>query len=191
MKLVVGLGNPSNDYSGTYHNIGFMAVDKVAALFRAPDFALDKKSNAYISDCNISGQKVLLVEPNTYMNLSGDAVSFLARYYKIEPKDVLVMYDDIDMPKGTVRARLSGSAGTHNGMRDIVAKLGSTDFARVRIGIGPKPNYMGLADYVLSKIPAAFNSVMEKALCAAAEFAGDWLAGKPWQDLTKTVVSDT
>lgn len=191
MKLVVGLGNPSNDYSGTYHNIGFMAADKVAVLFRAPDFALDKKSNAYISDCNICGQKVLLVKPNTYMNLSGDAVGFIARYYKIEPKDILVMYDDIDMPKGTVRARASGSAGTHNGMRDIVAKLGSTDFARVRIGIGPKPNYMALADYVLSKIPAAFNTVMEKSVGAAAEFAGDWIEGKPWQDLTKTVVSDT
>lgn len=191
MKLIVGLGNPSNDYSGTYHNIGFMAADKVAALFSAPDFVLDKKSNAYISDFNICGQKTLLVKPNTYMNLSGDAVSFLARYYKIEPKDILVMYDDIDMSKGVVRARLSGSAGTHNGMRDIVNKLGSTEFARVRIGIGPKPNYMGLADYVLSKINSAFNGVMDKACGLAAEFASDWLAGKPWQDLTKTVVSDT
>ena len=191
MKLIVGLGNPSNDYSGTYHNIGFMAADKVAAWFRAPDFSLDKKSNAYISDCNICGQKVLLVKPNTYMNLSGDAVSALSRYYKIEPKDILVMYDDIDMSKGTVRARLSGSAGTHNGMRDIVAKLNSTDFARVRIGIGPKPNYMGLADYVLSKINSAFNGVMDKACGLAAAFADDWANGKPWQDLTKTVESDT
>lgn len=191
MKLIVGLGNPSNDYSGTYHNIGFMAADKVAALFGAPDFSLDKKSNAYISDCNIGGQKVLLVKPNTYMNLSGDAVSALSRYYKIETKDILVMYDDIDMSKGTVRARASGSAGTHNGMRDIVAKLNSTDFARVRIGIGPKPNYMGLADYVLSKINSAFTAVMDKACGLAAAFADDWANGKPWQDLTKTVESDT
>ncbi|MDE5593442.1 MAG: aminoacyl-tRNA hydrolase [Clostridiales bacterium] len=190
MKLIVGLGNPSNDYSGTYHNIGFMAADKVAASLRAPDFALDKKSNAYISDLNIYGQKVLLVKPNTYMNLSGDAVGFLARYYKIEPKDILVIYDDIDMSKGVVRARLSGSAGTHNGMRDIVAKLNSTDFARVRVGIGPKPNYMGLADYVLSKINSAFNGVMDEACGLAADFADDWIAGKPWQDLTKTVKTE-
>ena len=168
-----------------------MAADKVATLFRAPDFSLDKKSNAYIADCNIGGQKVLLVKPNTYMNLSGDAVSALSRYYKIEPKDILVMYDDIDMSKGTVRARLCGSAGTHNGMRDIVAKLNSTDFARVRIGIGPKPNYMGLADYVLSKINSAFTAVMDKACGLAAAFADDWANGKPWQDLTKTVESDT
>ncbi|MDE6029023.1 MAG: aminoacyl-tRNA hydrolase [Clostridiales bacterium] len=191
MKLIVGLGNPSNDYSGTYHNIGFMAVDKVADTFRAPDFALDKKSNAYISDLNIYGQKVLLVKPNTYMNLSGDAVGFLSRYYKVEPKDILVMYDDIDMAKGVVRARLSGSAGTHNGMRDIVAKLGSTDFARVRVGIGPKPNYMGLADYVLSKINPALADIMGKACGLAVDFVTDWVCGKQWQDLTKTVKSDT
>ena len=154
-------------------------------------FVFDKKSNAYISDSDIWRQRVLLVKPNTYMNLSGDAVSFLARYYKIEPKDILVIYDDIDMSKGVVRARLSGSAGTHNGMRDIVAKLNSTDFARVRVGIGPKPNYMGLADYVLSKINSAFNGVMDKACGLAAAFADDWIAGKPWQDLTKTVKIDT
>lgn len=191
MKLIVGLGNPSNDYSMTYHNIGFMAADRLSDRLQTPGFVLDKKSNAYISDCNIHGQKALLVKPNTYMNLSGDAVGFIARYYKIEPHDILVIYDDIDMPKGTVRARLSGSAGTHNGMRDIVAKLGSIDLARVRIGIGAKPNYMALADYVLSKIPASFKSVMDKACDEAAVFAEDWIAGKPWQDLTKTVSIDT
>ncbi|MDE6201249.1 MAG: aminoacyl-tRNA hydrolase [Clostridiales bacterium] len=192
MKLIVGLGNPGSDYSNTYHNIGFIAADKVAALFRAPDFVLDKKSNAYISDSNIYGQKVLLVKPNTYMNLSGDAVGFIARYYKIAPQDILVIYDDIDMPRGTVRARQSGSSGTHNGMRDIVAKLSSEGFARVRIGIGPKPNYMALADYVLSKMPAPWsNSVMDKACGLAAEFVEDWISGKPWQDLTKTVKIDT
>lgn len=192
MKLIVGLGNPERDYGMTYHNIGFVALDRVSSWFQTPDFALDKKSNAYISDSNIYRQRVLLVKPNTYMNLSGDAVSFIARYYKIEPKDILVIYDDIDMPKGTVRARQNGSAGTHNGMRDIVTKLGSTDFARVRIGIGPKPNYMALADYVLSKMPAPwFESVMDKACGLAAEFAEDWISGKPWQDLTKTVKIDT
>lgn len=187
MKLIVGLGNPGSDYSGTYHNIGFMAVNRLSSRFQTPDFVLDKKSNAYISDCNICGQKVLLVKPNTYMNLSGDAVSGLARYYKIEPQDILVLYDDIDMQKGVVRARLNGSAGTHNGMRDIVAKLGLEGFARVRIGIGPKPNYMALADYVLSKIPSTFNDIMDKACGLAADFADDWISGKPWQDLTKTV----
>lgn len=187
MKLVVGLGNPSSEYSNTYHNIGFMAVDKLSSMFHMPDYALDKKSNAYLSDANLCGQRTLFVKPNTYMNLSGDAVSFLARYYKIEPRDILVMYDDLDISKGTVRARLNGSAGTHNGMRDIVNKLGSTDFARVRIGIGPKPDYMALADYVLSKVPAQWSGLMNEACTLAASFAEDWLGGKPWQDLTKTV----
>ena len=188
MKLIVGLGNPESDYDMTYHNIGFMAANRISSWFQTPDFVLDKKSNAYISDSDIWRQRVLLVKPNTYMNLSGNAVSHIARYYKIEPRDILVIYDDIDMPKGTVRARLSGSAGTHNGMRDIVAKLGSSDFARVRIGIGPKPNYMALADYVLSKIPEPWlDSVMDKACSAVALFAEDWIQGKQWQDLTKTV----
>ena len=186
MKLIVGLGNPGSDYADTYHNIGFKAVDRLSSRFQTPDFALDKKSNAFLSDQVLFGQKTLLVKPNTYMNLSGDAVSKLAHYYKIEPKDILVMYDDIDIPKGTVRARLSGSAGTHNGMRDIVAKLGSQDFARVRIGIGMKPDFMGLADYVLSKV-GAWRELMDKSCAVAADYAEEWLSGKPWQDLTKIV----
>lgn len=187
MKLVVGLGNPGNDYRDTYHNIGFCALDVVASRFQASDFKLDKKSNAFLSEQNIFGQKVLLCKPNTYMNLSGDAVSFIARYYKIAPEDILVMYDDIDIERGTVRARLSGSAGTHNGMRDIVSKLGSTDFARVRIGIGFKPDFMLLADYVLSRVPTAFREVMDKACSAAADYAEQWLSGAAWQELTVKV----
>lgn len=187
MKLIVGLGNPGSDYACTYHNVGFMAVDKLSSRFITPDFVLDKKSNAFLSEQVLFGQKTLLCKPNTYMNLSGDAVSYLSRYYKIEPQDVLVIYDDVDIEKGTVRARLSGSAGTHNGMRDIVAKLSSTEFARVRIGIGHKPGYMSLADYVLSKISADWNAVMDKAFCLAADYTEDWLSGKQWQDLTKTV----
>lgn len=187
MKLIVGLGNPGSDYACTYHNVGFAAVDKLSSRFVTPDFALDKKSSAFLSEQVLFGQKTLLCKPNTYMNLSGDAVTYLSRYYKIEPKDILVIYDDVDIEKGTVRARLSGSAGTHNGMRDIVGKLSSTEFARVRIGIGHKPNYMSLADYVLSKISPDWSAVMDKAYCLAADYAEEWLAGKAWQDLTKTV----
>lgn len=187
MKIVVGLGNPGSDYAGTYHNVGFNALDRLSSRFDMPDFLLDKKSNAYIAEQVLFGQKTLFVKPNTYMNLSGDAVSYLSRYYKIAPHDILVIYDDIDIPKGTVRARKSGSAGTHNGMRDIVGKLASADFARVRIGIGTKPDYMALADYVLSKVPAAWRELMDKSYALAADFAEDWLADKDWQDLTKKV----
>ena len=187
MKLVVGLGNPGNDYRDTHHNIGFNAVDLLASRFCMPDFVLDKKSNAFLTDSILFGQKTFLCKPNTYMNLSGDAVRFLADYYKIAPHDILVVYDDIDIAKGTVRARYGGSGGTHNGMRDIIAKLGSTDFARVRIGIGFKPNYMLLADYVLSKLRSDEKPIMDLACGAACDFAEQWLGGKQWQELTVTV----
>ena len=187
MKLVVGLGNPGNDYRDTHHNIGFCAADMLASRFCMPDFGLDKKSDAYLTDAILFGQKTLLCKPNTYMNLSGDAVSYLAHYYKIEPKDILVVYDDIDIAKGTVRARYGGSGGTHNGMRDIIAKLGSADFARVRIGIGFKPNYMLLADYVLSKLRSDEKPLMELACGAACDFIEQWLCGKQWQEQTVSV----
>lgn len=185
MKLIAGLGNPGDGYKDTYHNVGFIALDRLASRFIAPDFRLDKKSNAYLSEQNIYGQKVLLCKPNTYMNLSGDAIGYLVRYYKIDPKDVLVMYDDIDIRKGTVRARPNGSAGTHNGMRDIVAKIG-TDFARVRIGTGMKPDFMALADYVLSSIPAFERPIMDGACALACDFTEQWLKGEEWTSLTMT-----
>lgn len=187
MKLVVGLGNPGNDYRNTYHNIGFRAIDKLAALLCAADFSFDKKGNAELAEYAFGVDKTLLVKPQTFMNLSGDAVSHYARYYKVMPQDILVLYDDIDIPKGTVRARMGGSAGTHNGMRDIVGKLGSEGFARVRIGIGFRPNYMGLADYVLSRIGAAENQKLDAACDAACGYAKQWIAGTPWQDLTVSV----
>lgn len=187
MKLVAGLGNPGNEYADTYHNVGFKALDLLASRFCAPDFRLDKKSNAYLSEQSIFGHKTVLCKPNTYMNLSGDAISYLARYYKIPPRDILVVYDDIDIKKGTVRARLDGSAGTHNGMRDIVAKLGSTDFARVRVGTGLKPNFMALADYVLSRIPAFERDTVSGSISLACDFVEEWLSGKEWQALTVSV----
>ncbi|MBD5131173.1 MAG: aminoacyl-tRNA hydrolase [Clostridiales bacterium] len=187
MKLIVGLGNPEDSYRDTYHNVGFCAADILAARFNAPAFAYDKKSNADLTDFSCGGEKILLCKPQTYMNLSGDAVSYLARYYKIAPADILVMYDDIDIPKGTIRAREQGSSGTHNGMRDILAKLGTQAFKRVRIGIGFRPNYMALADYVLSHIPAVEKPFMQKAFAAAADYAEDFANGKPWQELTVTI----
>lgn len=187
MKLVVGLGNPGGDYRNTYHNIGFGAIDVFAAKTGAPDFALDKKANALTCDFLLGGEKIMLCKPQTFMNLSGDAVSYLARYYKIAPADILVVYDDIDIEKGTVRAREKGSAGTHNGMRDIVVKLGSTDFARVRIGTGFKPEYMGLADYVLSRYSAEVRGVLLLACDKACDFILDWVHGKQWQNLTVSV----
>ena len=185
MKLIAGLGNTGDGYSDTYHNVGFMALDELAERFRAPVFG--KKNNALVTDAGSGDNKVILIKPLTYMNLSGDAVAYFSRYYKIAPRDILVMYDDIDIHKGTVRARLDGSAGTHNGMRDIVNKLGSTEFARVRIGTGLKPNFMALADYVLSHIHASERAVIDASITLACEFAADWAEGKAWDKLTATV----
>ena len=185
MKLVVGLGNYGKEYERTYHNIGFLALDAVAERFNAPDFT--KKNNALVSDALSGERRALLVKPLTYMNLSGDAVAYFANYYKIAPKDILVLYDDIELAVGTVRARLSGSAGTHNGMRDIVSKLGTTDFARVRIGIGFKPNYMDLADYVLSKITATDTKKLDDVFGVAVDFVDKWLSGIAWQEQTVKV----
>ncbi len=185
MKLVVGLGNPGSDYRETYHNIGFTALDMLAVRLNARGFAFDKKSGSELAECS-STEKILLCKPQTYMNLSGDAVSYLSRYYKIESRNIIVVYDDIEMRKGTVRARLGGSAGTHNGMRDIVAKLGS-DFARVRIGIGVRPDYMGLADYVLSRVPVAERPLMDGACALACDYISDWLDGREWRELTTSV----
>lgn len=186
MKLVVGLGNPDREYRDTYHNIGFNAVDILAARLGAPSFAYDKKSNAELADVALGG-KVLLCKPQTYMNLSGDSVGYLSRYYKIDMRDIIVLYDDIDIAKGVVRARLDGSAGTHNGMRDIVSKLGGTGFARVRIGTGFKPNYMSLADYVLSHFPSGERDLLKAACEAACDFTEKWIKGEDWQELTVTV----
>lgn len=188
MKLIVGLGNPGSDYRDTYHNIGFNALDVLAARFCAPEFKSDKKSDALLTDIAVNGEKIVLCKPQTYMNLSGNAVSYLMRYYKIPPVGLLVIYDDIDIGKGTVRARASGSAGTHNGMRDIVGKLDSTEFARIRIGIGIKPNYMALADYVLSRPRADERAILDKACDSACDLAQKWINGEVWQEQTVTVV---
>lgn len=187
MKLVVGLGNPGKEYRDTYHNVGFAAADMLASRLFATDFLTDRRSESLIADAVVASDKVLICKPQTYMNLSGDAVSDLARYFKLPLSDIIVVYDDIDIAKGTVRARFGGSAGTHNGMRDIVSKLGGTEFPRVRIGTGFRPPYMALADYVLSRIPQSERDIMSKAASVACDFVEELLRGKEWGD-RKSVV---
>ena len=150
MIVLVGLGNPDKVYDKTHHNIGFMAVDYIAGM-EGLSFTKNKY-NANVAEGIISGEKVMLLKPTTYMNLSGDSVSMVAKKLNIPSNLICIIYDDVDLDVASIRFRKNGSAGTHNGMRDIVAKLKTTDFPRIRIGIG-KPNYnRSLADYVLSKI---------------------------------------
>lgn len=151
MKLIVGLGNPGDKYAGTRHNIGFSVIVNLADRYNVG--MSESKQKAAVGKCVIGGEKVLLAMPQTYMNLSGDSVRALADYYHLEPEEILVVYDDINLDVGKLRMRAGGSAGGHNGMKDIIAKLGTQDYPRLRLGVGAKPSGMDLADYVLGRFP--------------------------------------
>lgn len=149
MKAIFGLGNIGNGYKNTYHNIGFMLVDVLAKRLKAK-FDLEK-CKSLIAKCEFNGEEFLLVKPTTFMNRSGLAVDEVMRKFKIKAQDIIIVADDIDLNVGKARFRISGSAGTHNGLRNIVEVLKREDFQRIRIGVGRDPN-MRLDEYVLSNI---------------------------------------
>ena len=146
--LIVGLGNPGPKYEHTRHNVGFDVLSLLAGRLGCPVRKL--RHRALIGETLVEGQKVVLAAPQTYMNLSGEAVSALMRWYHVQPERLLVIYDDVDLPPGTVRIRKDGSAGTHNGMRNIIQETGLTGFPRIRVGVGDKAEGYELADWVLS-----------------------------------------
>lgn len=149
MYIVAGLGNPGAKYHGTRHNIGFYTVELFAA---AHGIKLNKiRHKALIGEGRIGDEKVIVVQPQTYMNLSGESLLDLKNFYKIDSSRIIVVYDDIDLDVGVLRIRPSGSAGTHNGMRSVIYQLQSEEFPRVRIGVGRPPEGWDLADYVLSR----------------------------------------
>ncbi len=149
MFLIAGLGNPGKEYAGTKHNVGFEVLNKLAYDNKIEYKKM--KARAAIAESVICGQKVLLCKPHTYMNLSGESIAELVRFYKIEEGKVIVAYDDTDINVGDIRIRTSGSAGGHNGIKSIMNHLKTGEFIRVRVGIGQKPEGWDLADYVLSK----------------------------------------
>lgn len=163
MYIIVGLGNPERKYAGTRHNIGFSAI---TALCDACGISLDfKKHKALCGKGFIEGQKVLLAEPQTYMNLSGESVRELVDYYKIDPEtELIIIYDDINLAPGKLRIREKGSAGGHNGMKNIIAHLGTQQFRRIRIGVGEKPKGWDLADYVLGRFAGEEEPMIREAL---------------------------
>ncbi len=166
MYVVVGLGNPGKKYEHTKHNIGFMTVDFLA---EKNGIKINKiKHKALVGEGMISGQKVLLVKPQTYMNLSGNSVREILEYYKVAAQDMIVVYDDVDIEMGRLRIRKRGSAGSHNGMRSIIYDIKSDEFPRVRVGIGGERK-AGLADYVLGGFRKEEITVMEKAVVRAAD----------------------
>ncbi|MCL2874321.1 MAG: aminoacyl-tRNA hydrolase [Defluviitaleaceae bacterium] len=149
MKLIFGLGNPENKYKGTRHNIGFEVINKLAYDYNIP---LKKvKHRAVFGDGIIAGKKVLLIKPQTYMNLSGECVRDMLAFYNRSVEDIIVVYDDIAFEPGDIRIREKGSAGSHNGVKNILRMTERDDFVRVRVGIGEKPEKYDLADYVLSR----------------------------------------
>ena len=164
--LIVFLGNPGPRYEMTRHNAGFMAAD---AMAREKNLSINKsRFKALTATCDVGGESVLLMKPQTFMNLSGDAVSQAVKFYKIPPEHVIVVSDEISLPIGKLRIRTKGSAGGHNGLKDIIAKLGTDAFPRIRIGVGapPHPDY-DMADWVLS----SFKNQEAEDMLAAAERA--------------------
>ena len=172
MFIIVGLGNPTPEYEGTRHNVGFEVID---ALARKYNIDVDtKKHRAYIGKGMIEGQKVILAKPQTYMNLSGESVRSLLDYYKVdEEQELLVIYDDISLDVGQLRIRKKGSAGGHNGIKSIISHLGHDAFLRIKIGVGEKPRGYDLADYVLGHFSKEEQEQMEEgyehAVCAVKE----------------------
>ncbi len=169
MYLIAGLGNPTKEYDKTRHNVGFSVIDVLADRYRI-DIS-EKKHKALCGRGVIEGQKVLLLKPQTFMNLSGESIRAAADYYKIEPEEMIVIYDDISLDPGQLRIRLKGSAGGHNGIKNIIANLGTQDFPRIKVGVGAKPPRMDLADYVLSRFGVGEQKLMEEAFGEAAEAA--------------------
>ena len=166
--LIVGLGNPGQQYAGTRHNCGFRAIDILA---KDLGVKIDKgKFQGLYGQTSIRGTKVYLLKPQTYMNLSGKSVAQLANYFHVPPQKIIVLFDDISLPPGRLRIRSDGSAGGHNGIKSIIADLGSQDFPRVKIGVGAKPHdQQDLADWVLSN----FSAQEEKDLAFALQNAAD------------------
>lgn len=170
--VIVGLGNPGLKYEQTRHNVGFMFVDKLAQSYNAT-FVLDKQKEAYIADIYIDGKKHLLVKPVTYMNNSGNAVNKVLSYWNIDPSELIVVYDDMDLEVGKIRIRKFGSAGGHNGMKSIIAHIQTQDFKRIRIGIGRSHDNI---EHVLGKFKPSEKPLIEDAVSLAPNLIIDYLA---------------
>lgn len=169
MKIIVGLGNPTPQYSGTRHNVGFSVIYNISDAY---NIRVDtKKHKALIGKGIIEGEKVILAMPMTYMNLSGESVRELLDYYKCDAQDLIVIYDDISLDVGRLRIREKGSAGGHNGIKNIIARLGTQEFTRIKVGVGEKPKQMDLADYVLGRFSKEEQPVIRESADRARQAA--------------------
>ncbi len=171
MKIIAGLGNPGREYAGTRHNIGFSVIEQLADQYNIS--MTEKKHKAVYGRGRIEGEKVILLEPQTYMNLSGESILDAVQYYKLDPEqDLLVIYDDIDLEAGRLRIRAKGSAGGHNGVKNIIANLGTQIFPRIRVGVGAKPKGWDLVDHVLGRFSREELPLIEEGKKAACQAVG-------------------
>lgn len=178
MYVIAGLGNPKKEYENTRHNVGFDAVDLLAD--RHGIRVNETRHRGLVGKGIIAGQKVILLKPLTYMNLSGESIRDVVQYYKLDPSaQLVVLCDDINLDPGVLRIRKKGSAGGHNGLKNIIAQLGRDDFCRVRIGVGSKPEGYDLADYVLGHFGRAEKQVMQEAVGRACDAVETILADGP------------
>lgn len=162
MYVIVGLGNPGRQYENTKHNIGFISLDYLSNQWNIPITKI--KHKAVIGEGNHKGERVILVKPQTYMNLSGESVGEIMRFYKVPPENLIVIFDDVSFDVGTVRIRPKGSDGGHNGMKSILYHVQSDNFPRIRLGVGKKPAQFDLADWVLSKFTDEEVKILSKAV---------------------------
>jgi peptidyl-tRNA hydrolase, PTH1 family len=173
LKLIIGLGNPGKKYDNTRHNVGFEVIDKLASSLDAP---LDKqKFNGIYGQTLINGEKVILLKPLTYMNLSGESVRPLMDYFDIDVEDIVVIYDDLDLATGVIRLRQKGSPGGHNGMKSLVQHLGTEKFKRVRIGISRPTNGMSVPNYVLGTFNKDEQPLIDEAIEKSAAACKRWI----------------
>ena len=171
MKLIVGLGNPGLSYRNTRHNVGFMFMDELKRNYNL-DFKLNKKFKGYVASYNINGEDLIFLKPVTYMNLSGESVLAVTSYYKIDPSDILVIHDDMDLPVGKIRIRPNGSSGGQKGMNNIIELLKTSEIKRIRIGIDKGDNAI---DHVLSSFGKEERKIIDDQLAKASFMIEDFL----------------
>lgn len=183
MKLIVGLGNPGREYELTRHNIGFMAIDELAKRWNIS--LNEQKFKGIFGAGFVNGEKVILLKPLTYMNLSGESIRPLMDYYKIDVEDFVVLYDDLDIPVGKLRLRMKGSAGGHNGVKSTISHLGTQEFQRIRMGIDRPENGMKVVDYVLGRFTSEEIPDVSHSIEKAADACEEWL-NKPFLQIMNT-----
>jgi PTH1 family peptidyl-tRNA hydrolase len=176
IAAIVGLGNPGAEYADTRHNAGFWFLDRIASP--GSGLRLQSRFNAQVGELHLAGRRVWLLAPQTYMNRSGGAVAAFARYYRLQPGQLLVVHDDLDLAPGTVRLKRGGGDGGHNGLVDVTGKLGSPDYVRLRIGIGHPGSSRQVVSYVLRKPSPDERELIDGAIDRAAERIGDVVAGE-------------